>query len=757
MSPSHSSAKPAVHGAWVAVIAAFITYGSLYPFQFVAPVSWTEARATFLNGPRWWTSLSDVVGNALLFLPLGLVISAGLPPAHRTPLRLIAITMLGIGFALLLQVAQILVPTRLAALSDVFWNMVGFVAGIGFGQAVDRLRVTAKVRHFQPGMPHLLVLFWLAAELAPLVPAFDWQGAKDALRSLRTVNSFDWSVALASAARTLALGTILSTMSDKRKAVWLLAATVLAAVFLKPLIVGQSLTVEDLAGYSLGFAGWLLASRWMREGLDGIAATLLLVAYSIDELRPFSLNVSPTSMNWIPFSAILTTMTSGSLSSLFRSLFTFATIGWVVCRAGGMLMPTTVVIAIWVGAFEAAQMWIVGRTADITESVLVVVAGAMVALFARWQDSALPSPPPLAGVCKQSPPASFHTATERRPAYRFAALLALWAAATYAIAALLRMPGIPYNVPEMFLGSGHAAFLAIFVFAVFWVGAGSAWLAARLPMSRLPILAWPAYAFAAAMISLGLLYASVTDARIEKISGSNNLWWFVTNKDIWGVFAHWLFAVVGQDVVSILERPVRYAALYIPVPVFIAVALMLSARGEDLRPTRRQLAMTVLSALPLLWLCKGIAFDWSSTDNLNELIARDGEYGWGGGGYLYLLLAVFAANVALLTRVPIRFLGIVTAVMATGFAVVVGWEVLNLGLEPHVEKYGQIFSGAQFLLGPDRKHTLSNAELFARWIVVYLPAVILISAGSRIGWPLLSRFPLPGRFLERRAVPSEGK
>ena len=53
----------------------------------------------------------------------------------------------------------------------------------------------------------------------------------------------------------------------------------------------------------------------------------------------------------------------------------------------------------------------------------------------------------------------------------------------------------------------------------------------------------------------------------------------------------------------------------------------------------------------VLWLCKAIAFDWSSTDNLNELIAREGELGLGGGGYLYALLAVLAINAVLLARV----------------------------------------------------------------------------------------------------------
>lgn len=753
MSPFHSPANASKNGLWVAAIAAFIAYGSLYPFRFVAPISLPEAWATFLNGPRWWTSLSDVAGNALLFLPLGLAIATSLPSAYRTFLRLAAITTLAIAFALLLQIAQIWVPSRSAALSDVFWNAAGILVGIGLAPAFDRLRERGSVRQFEPGMPLFLLLLWLSAELAPWVPAFDWQGVKDALRGLRHTESIDWSVALTSAARTLALGTILTAMPSKRTSLSLLVAALLAAVILKPLIVGQSLTPEDLAGYSLGFAIWFLVSRWMPESLDIAAATLLLVTYSIDELRPFSLSFTPTRMNWVPFSAVLTTMNAGNLSNFFRSLFTFAAIVWLVRRAGGMLMPTTVIVALWVGALEAAQRWIDGRTADITESALVIVAGAFVWAFSRRQSGTSALPEYLANDGEQLPSAASRAAIERRAAFRVIALLALWAATTFAIMAMLRVPGIPYNVAAMFLGGGHAVFIAVFVLAVFWIGTGSAWLAARLPMSRMPVLAWPSYAVAVAMISLALLYASVTDARIEKISGSNNLYWFVTNKDIWGAFTHRLFAFLGPEVVALFERPIRFAALYIPLPVFIAVALMISDRSRVSRPTRRQTAAIVLASLPWLWLCKGIAFDWSSTDNLNELIARDGEHGWGGGGYLYLLLAVFAANVALLTRVPTRFLGFVAAVTATGFAIGVGWELLNLGLEPRVEKYGQFFSGTQFLLGPDRKDLLSNAELLARWIAVYLPAVVLVSAGARLGWPLLSRIPLFGRFPERRVAP----
>ncbi len=762
MPSARSSDTAPVHRLWVPAVLLLIAYGSLYPFSFGTPGSLAAAWASLLKSPRGWTSFSDVAGNALLFLPLGLVIAARLPPAQRTPLRLAAIAAFGTCFALLLQVAQLWIPSRSAALSDVLWNTVGLLVGIVLAMSTERLIAGAQGRPMQPGVPHLLLVLWLAAELAPLVPAFDWQGAKDALRSLRSMDALAGSEALATMARTLALGVILAAISSRRRSFALLAAVVAATALLKPLVVGQSLTIDDLVGYAGGCAIWLVVSRQSEGRLDGAAAILLLIAYSIDELRPFSLRTHPANMNWVPFSAVLTSMTPGTLSSTFRSLFTFATIGWLVFRGGGMLGPTMVMIAIWVGGLEAAQMWLEGRTADITESVLAIVAGAIVWGAVRWQTHPLRPRLPMTGEGTHALAAASAATIEHSRPKHLVAFVCLWGATVFAITTLLKLPGVPYNVAELFLGSGHPVFIAIFVLAIFWIGTGSAWLAARVPVSRMPVVSFPAYTFAVAMVSLGLLYASVTDESVMDISGSNNLWWFVTNKDIWGAFAHRLFAILGPDVVAVFERPIRYAALYIPLTAFIATALMLCGRRHARVPSRRQVTLAIVASLPWLWLCKGIAFDWSSTDNLNELIARDGEYGWGGGGYLYVLVAVFAANVALLTRVPARPLGGAAAVTATVLAAWAGWELLNLGLNPRVEKYDQVFSGAQFLLGPDRKHVLSEAELFARWIAVYLPGVVLVSAGARFGWPLLASVRLRGRLRSGDAVPaaraaSEGK
>lgn len=741
----------------VAIVAALIAYGSLYPFVFAPPDSWPAAWASLVAGPRWWTSLSDVAGNTLLFVPLGLVYSARLPARQRGPLRLAVFALLAIAFALLLQIAQIAVPARTAALSDVAWNAVGLLLGIVLAPLLDPLRAHSRDRSLQPALTHLLVLLWLVGELAPLVPAFDWQGVKDALRALRNMEAIEWSVALASAARTFALGTVLTAIAGPRRSLLLLVGVVAAAALAKPLVVGQSLTIDDLAGYALGCMSWALSWRSPQERLCGAAAVLLIVGYSIDALRPFSMRASPADMNWIPFATVLTSMTAGNLANIFRSLFVFATLGWLVQRAGGMLRPTTLVLSLWAGILEVAQRWLDGRTADITEAALAVVAGVLVWGFTRWQSRSKTVMPSMAGDAGASTAEPSPMLEPRRPIPQLITLAVFWGGTTLAIATLLRMPGIPYNVAELFLGNGHPFFIAVFVLAIFSVGASAAWLAERLPASRRPIVALPAYAFAAAMVCLALLYASVTDESIMDISGSNNLWWFVTNKDIWGAFAHQLFAFTGSDVVAFFERPVRFAALYIPLPVFIAVALMLTAPRSASRALPSRIAMVLVAAVPWLWLCKGIAFDWSSTDNLNELIARDGEYGWGGGGYLYLLLALFAANVALVTRVPARISGAAVAAIGTGAAVAASWLLLNLGLEPHVEKYGQVFSGAQFLLSPDRKHLLSEAVLLARWSAVYVGVVILVSVGARIIWPLLSMLPSRLRSRAPAALPGNGR
>ncbi|HEY1091860.1 MAG TPA: hypothetical protein VGE47_12265, partial [Burkholderiaceae bacterium] len=300
---------------------------------------------------------------------------------------------------------------------------------------------------------------------------------------------------------------------------------------------------------------------------------------------------------------------------------------------------------------------------------------------------------------------------------------------------MLRLPGLPYNVVELFRGDGNPAALLAFAAATLWIGAGALLLSEQLLRPRAWLRLWPA-TLAICLTSLLLLILGVTEESVGDISGSNNLFWFVTNKDIWGVTMRELFLWLdAPGVISLLERCVRYPALYAPVPLFLALVWRFS---DARRPTVRELWPLVLSLLALLWLCMKVAFNWSSTDNLNELIARHGPFGLRSGGiWLYALLLLICANAVFVARLQ---LGRLLAAAATSLALLpLSWWLLNQGLEAEVNKYGQTFSGAQFLLGPDRAHLLRPEILFARWALVYLGGVALLSLGLSLTRGLLQR------------------
>ena len=54
-------------------------------------------------------------------------------------------------------------------------------------------------------------------------------------------------------------------------------------------------------------------------------------------------------------------------------------------------------------------------------------------------------------------------------------LSAAVAAIVLGLKALLRLPGVPYNVSELFLDGGSAWRLALFAVAVLWIGPALCW------------------------------------------------------------------------------------------------------------------------------------------------------------------------------------------------------------------------------------------------------------------------------------------
>ena len=346
------------------LVAVLVSYGSLYPFHLAWPPSLEHALAELFADPDWWTSLSDVAGNVLLFVPMGMAIVVATDRRPNAPVWRWLCIVLSIALALLLQVAQVFVPSRSAALADVLWNGVGLAIGLLLGQGARALVQRLAIGGDRVAVLSMLALaFWGGWRLWPFVPTIDFQHFKDALKPLLLRPEFNaWS--FASMAVSVALLSAL-VVSLRHPRIILVAVTA-AAIAARPFLVNQTVSVSVVAGSIVGLIVGLGA---LHVGMQRAAPLLILLAmlwFSADSLRPFEFAAEPGSMNWLPFGAMLDGAMDNNLAALCGVAFltgALAIIGRRLhMRGGGWMIAVTA----WLLLLEIAQMWLPARTADVT-------------------------------------------------------------------------------------------------------------------------------------------------------------------------------------------------------------------------------------------------------------------------------------------------------------------------------------------------------------------------------------------------------
>ena len=725
----------------VLALACLVAYGSLYPFQFQATGSPGDLLAEFFSRWRSDGRLTDLLGNIALFFPLGVASAYRWRRFGMVP-RIARSLVLWAAFAILLQLAQLWLPGRIAALSDVFWNVVGVALGMGAARLLGNVRFGMGA---QP-VPMALLAAWLLSQAAPLVPALGWQEFKDSLKPLLLAPHFEPGVFAMQFAMALAVAKLMQVLPGFGRSAAAFALVLLGALVLQLAVTQRVVELNTVLAFLGAWIAW--RGLMLRSGSQTTLLVIgLLAAFTLRQLLPFEITGQIRDFHWVPFAASLNGNLLDAVINFSALLFLFGSVLWLLHGNGGRLWPAAVALAVWVFLLELSQTVLSHHTPDITPAVLVLIAAAALNVLVGLNASQQPAD---AGA-KRSPAPRARAVPTRRPAplviagpwHLSAAAVGIVLALAAAVHWAVGLPNVPYNVRELFHGPGFI-YKVMFSVAVLWIGVGSALMAYRLTRARWPYMELPVLLLAVCVFSLLLLSLGVTNESIMDIAGSNNLNWYIIHREIWGHgMAELLRRLDSPWLVALFERPVRYTALL--GPLVLSLALFGAAwihRRAGTFSVKRWLLL-VAASLPWFWLSKAIAFDWSSTDNLNELIARDGSWGVGGGGYLYALLLLFCANVVLVSMARVKSVGAVVAAATTILAIPVSWWLLKQGLNPQIEKYGVVFSGVQFLLGPDRSHALSAAELFGRWAIVYLAAVIVISAGFRFGaaLALLSRDP----------------
>lgn len=357
------------------LVAVAVAYGSLYPFRLViGPGARAERLAEF------WSSFElgsrgDILGNIVLFVPFGVL---GMMALRN---RGVSVVALGTLFGFALQLGQVMIRGRIPALGDVLWNGIGTWLGTTVASLSMRRSFVEDKSLPSPSFPMLLALLWVSYGLFPFVPALDWQGIKDSLKPLLLHPQLNFMDLLRNFSGWLVFAVLFETIAGRRFDPRHLLAVVALVLASQVPIVRNSLTAPNVAGAALALIVWR-ASREQRLEIP-VAVTCLTVTVVFMGLQPFRL-APASSFHFMPFHGFLSGSVFVNLSQLFLKLYFYGGLLWLATRSGFPLRRATVTIAATLLSIELVQRWLPGRTAELTDPILVLMAaGTMRALESR--------------------------------------------------------------------------------------------------------------------------------------------------------------------------------------------------------------------------------------------------------------------------------------------------------------------------------------------------------------------------------------
>ena len=348
-----------------------IVYGSLYPWHFVS--------RELLHNPAWilihtWHprlnrfTIRDIVVNLGLYLPLGMTAFL----VFRSSLFAI---LLGFALSFGMETAQLFAPTRNASGLDVLTNVAGSVLGVFTGMAFNRLVGTSGLNRRRLKVADrsaLLLLFlgigWL---LFPFFPHVGLYQPRMKLHVFLAAPLFVRVPLLTATAVWLATGHLLTAAGFKRVRLWLAASIVILP--LQIFLVDRQPMPSDLIGAVCGTVLFLFSPNAV------VTSGLFVIMIIVRGLQPFRLTDHAASFSVVPFSGMLRGEWQGALRVLIEKSFFYGAAVWFLNRTGMVIWKAAGEIAAILLAIELLQVWLPNRTPELTDPVLALIAGFVIA------------------------------------------------------------------------------------------------------------------------------------------------------------------------------------------------------------------------------------------------------------------------------------------------------------------------------------------------------------------------------------------
>lgn len=360
--------KPRVFRVLLAVVAVVLLYGSLYPLEFRQPI-WQRLtyRAAYGRAAQL-----DVLLNVLVYMPLGVLAAFAFRAWWARGLAWLAVSAMSLG----IEFAQLWIRSRDGNLRDFYCNSLGALLGLFGGILLAR---RFRVEHFarlwrRDPSAWLLLMLWMLWQLFPFVPSARF-GKLHEFFNIWSAPSFSFLPMGDALCTGLALG--LMTRSAAAPWAW---AGVSGTLLLRGFIVGNTI---PLPVFVLTLAAFALSRRLRVPA--GLAASLMVTWLLLRELYPFAFSPIATPFHWSVFISLLEAERVAASRTLLGKLFLYGAALWMLRAAGWRLWLSASLLSLLLLACEWLQRYLPGRTAELTDVVLVLLSAALLAVARKFR------------------------------------------------------------------------------------------------------------------------------------------------------------------------------------------------------------------------------------------------------------------------------------------------------------------------------------------------------------------------------------
>lgn len=368
-----------MHPRWAAISAALVAiiiWGSLYPFAFYSRGTLAAGLRYLLMTWRFTLDRGDVISNILLYSPLGFFAVRSLRRLEF-PARVAVVTLFGTLLSASIEFTQFWDAGRGPSVWDLSSNAIGTLSGAlvaGMNPRVWDFPLLGKIEWRPYAL--LLVVFWLGNRMFPYVPFSDWHGYAVAWKPL--LARADWLNLYRQTVNWLAVAVLLEALfgiAKSRIAIGLMAGLVVAGRFL----IGVTAPVEEFAAL-LAVGLWIAVVSRMRVRAM-LVATLFTTSIALEALQPFRFEPYPRRFGWIPFVGFIEGPRDNGVRVFFDKAFTYGALVWLTARVGLSWTAATALCAMLVFGLRLAQVYLPGRSAEITDVTMLLMLACIMKLM----------------------------------------------------------------------------------------------------------------------------------------------------------------------------------------------------------------------------------------------------------------------------------------------------------------------------------------------------------------------------------------